>query len=84
MGELESQFAALVSLTERRQQVLEDSLSFYQLIQDLEEEGQWCDEKLTVCQAAITAKDLRALNSLQQKHKAVEDELERRHARWGK
>ena len=28
--------------------VLEDSLSFYQLIQDLEEEGQWCNKKLLV------------------------------------
>ena len=48
-------------------------------MQDFEEEGQWCDEKLAVCSATITAKDLRALTSLQQKHKALEDEMVRRH-----
>ena len=77
--------------------MLEDSLSFYQLIQvleltsaiimqvyvitflqDFEEEGQWCDEKLAMCSASITAKDLRALSSLPQKHKALEDEMVRR------
>ena len=33
MEELENQFKALLSLTKKRQVVLEDSLSFYQLIQ---------------------------------------------------
>ena len=33
IGELEDQFKSLVSLTKKRQVVLEDSLSFYQLIQ---------------------------------------------------
>ena len=51
-------------------------------MQDFEEEGQWCDEKLAVCSASITAKDLRALTSLQQKHKALEDEMVRRHNRF--
>ena len=79
---------------------MEDSLSFFQLmqvwdlstsndngsltyeyLQDLEEEGQWCDERLAVCQASITAKDLRGLTSLQQRHKAGEDEMGRRHNR---
>ena len=84
MGELEDQFKYLLSLTKKRQVVLEDSLSFYQLIQVwknyfhysikntflcffqvFEEEGQWYDKKLAVCSATITAKDLRALISLQ-------------------
>jgi hypothetical protein len=48
-------------------------------LQDFEEEeGQWCDEKLAMCSASITAKDLRALSSLPQKHKALEDEMVRR------
>ena len=33
MGELEDQFKSLLSLTKERQVVLEDSISFYQLIQ---------------------------------------------------
>jgi len=82
MDVLEDQFKSLLNLTKKRQIVLEDSLSFYQLIQDFEEEGQWCDEKLAVCSASITAKDLRALTSLQQKHKALEDEMVRRHNRF--
>ena len=76
MEELENQFKTLLSLTKKRQAVLEDSLSFYQLIQDFEEEGQWADEKLAVCSSSITAKDLRALTSLQTKHKALEDEMD--------
>ena len=51
---------------------------FY-FLQDFEDEGQWCDEKLAACSATITAKDLRALTSLQQKHKALEDEMARIH-----
>ena len=47
------------------------------MIQDFEEEGQWCNEKLAISTASITAKDVRALTSLQQKHKAVEDEMTR-------
>ena len=100
MAELEDHFKALLSLVKKRQTLLEDSLSFFQLmqvwdlstsndhgsltyeyLQDLEEEGQWCDERLAVCQASITAKDLRGLTSLQQRHKAGEDEMGRRHNR---
>ena len=33
MGELEDQFKSLLSLTKKRHVVLEDSISFYQLIQ---------------------------------------------------
>ena len=82
LGDLEAQFESLLSLTKQRQAALEDSLSFFQLLQDFEEEGQWCDEKLAISTASITAKDVRALNSLQQKHKAMEDELARRQSRF--
>ena len=51
-------------------------------MQDFEEDGQWRDEKLAVCSANVTAKDLRALTSLQQKHKALEDEMARIHNRF--
>ena len=82
LSDLESQFSSLLSLTKQRQAALEDSHSFFQLIQDFEEEGQWCDEKLAISTASITAKDVRALTSLQQKHKALEDEMTRRHSRF--
>ena len=82
MAELEDLFKSLLSLVQKRQALLEDSLSFFQLMQDLEEEGQWCDERLAVCQASVTAKDLRALTSLQQRHKAGEEEMIRRFKRF--
>jgi hypothetical protein len=39
-------------------------------------------KNLTLMKFLIQAKDLRALTSLQQKHKALEDEMMRRHARF--
>ena len=71
-----------IYLSRARQVYLEDCQSFYQLVQDLEEEGQWVTEKLNICTASIQAKDLRALTSLQQKHKALVDEMTRRHTRF--
>ena len=44
----------------KRQGYLEDCHAFYQLVQDLEEEGQWVDEKLSVCTATIQAKGKQA------------------------
>ena len=38
--------------------------------------------KLAICSATITAKNLRAMTSLQQKHKALDDEMVRRHNRF--
>ena len=51
-------------------------------MQDFEEEGQWCDKKQAICSANITDMDLRAMTSLQQKHKALEDEMVWRHQRF--
>ena len=51
-------------------------------MQDFEEEGLWCDEEFAVCSATITAKDLRALTSLQQKPKALENEMVRSYNRF--
>lgn len=79
---LETLFAELLEMCRARQVYLEDCQSFYQLVQDLEEEGQWVTEKLNICTASIQAKDLRALTSLQQKHKALVDEMTRRHTRF--
>ncbi|XP_046630760.1 spectrin beta chain, non-erythrocytic 1-like isoform X4 [Daphnia pulicaria] len=60
---------------------LEDAKALFQLWEDHEEEEAWLVEKKRICQTGIVAKDLRALISLQQKHKALEDELK---ARWNK
>ena len=54
----------------------------FPLLQDFEEEGEWCDKKLTVCTAIIWTKDPRILTSLQKKHKALEDEMVGRHNKF--
>lgn len=48
---------------------LEDARNFSQFIQDHEDEEAWIIEKQLICKAGIFAKDLRAVLSLQQKHK---------------
>nr|CAI5856342.1 unnamed protein product [Callosobruchus analis] len=53
------------------------SLAYAQL-KDQEDEEAWLVEKQRICQAGITAKDLRGVLSLQQKHKALLDEIKAR------
>jgi hypothetical protein len=48
---------------------LEDAHNFFQFLQDHEEEESWLVEKQQICKAGISAKDVRAVLSLQQKHK---------------
>jgi Spectrin repeat len=48
---------------------LEDAKFLFQLWADIEEEEAWLVEKQRICQTGISAKDLRAVLSLQQKHK---------------
>jgi hypothetical protein len=50
---------------------LEDAKALFQLWEDHEEEEAWLVEKKRICQTGIVAKDLRALISLQQKHKVL-------------
>jgi len=58
LAELEAMFAALLEMCRRRQALLEDSLAFYQLVQDLQEEAQWLDEKTAICAAPIQVGEL--------------------------
>lgn len=56
------------SSKERRAR-LEDARNYYQFVQDHEDDESWLIEKQRICKAGISAKDLRAVLSLQQKHK---------------
>lgn len=58
-----------------RRSKLEEARDFYHFLEDHENEEGWLIDKQRICKAAITAKDLRAVISLQQKHKALEDEM---------
>lgn len=62
----------------RRKMLLEEARNFYQFLQDQEDEEAWLIEKQRICQAGITAKDLRGVVSLQQKHKVLVDEVKAR------
>lgn len=58
--------------------MLEEGRNFYQFLQDQEDEEAWLIEKQRICQAGITAKDLRGVLSLHQKHKVLMDEIKAR------
>lgn len=64
--------------SKERKARLEDARNFFQFLQDHEDEESWLVERQRICRAGILAKDLRALISLQQKHKALEDEAKTR------
>jgi hypothetical protein len=61
--------SSLVESSKARRARLEDARNFFQFLQDHEEEESWLVEKQRICKAGISAKDLRAVLSLQQKHK---------------
>lgn len=72
---LEKMYDELQKQAARRRAKLEEARDFYHFIEDHENEEGWLIDKQRICKAAITAKDLRAVLSLQQKHKALEDEI---------
>lgn len=60
---------SLVESSKGRRIRLEDARNFFQFLQDHEEEESWLVEKQRICKAGLSAKDLRAVLRLQQKHK---------------
>lgn len=54
---------------------LEEARNFYLFLEDYDNEEGWLVDKQRICKTGISAKDLRAVMSLQQKHKALEDEI---------
>jgi spectrin beta len=68
----------LKAASANRKVLLEEARNFYQFLQDQEDEEGWLIEKQRICQAGITAKDLRGVLSLQQKHKVLVDEIKAR------
>lgn len=74
----------LVAAAKERKARLEEARNLYQFIEDHEEEESWITERQRICQAAITAKDLRAVVSLQQKHTALQHEMRARERHTGR
>lgn len=59
----------------QRRNRLEEARNFYLFLEDYDNEEGWLVEKQRICKTGISAKDLRAVVSLQQKHKALQDEI---------
>ncbi|KAJ8972183.1 hypothetical protein NQ314_000313 [Rhamnusium bicolor] len=78
LNELSEAYAQLKEESAKRKAILEEARNFYQFLQDQEDEEAWLIEKQRICQAGITAKDLRGVLSLQQKHKVLVDEIKAR------
>lgn len=62
-------------LSTARRDKLDEARNFYGFIENYENEESWVIDKQRICKAIIPAKDLRAVVSFQQKHKALEDEI---------
>lgn len=65
----------MLKLCAKRRACLEEARNFYHFMEDYDNEEGWLVDKQRICKTGITAKDLRAVLSLQQKHKALEDEI---------
>lgn len=75
LEQLNTAYNKLVESSKERRARLEDARNYFQFVQDHEDEESWLVEKQRICKAGISAKDLRAVLSLQQKHKALIDEM---------
>ncbi|XP_023176009.2 spectrin beta chain, non-erythrocytic 1 isoform X1 [Drosophila hydei] len=78
LGQLEEAYAELLKLSAQRRARLEEARNFHHFMEDYDNEESWLVDKQRICKTGITAKDLRAVLSLQQKHKALEDEIKSR------
>lgn len=75
MDELNKNYDALKELAKERRDKLDEARNFYSFIENYENEEAWVVDKQRICKAIVPAKDLRAVISFQQKHKALEDEM---------
>uniref|UniRef100_A0A0P4WIP7 Uncharacterized protein n=1 Tax=Scylla olivacea TaxID=85551 RepID=A0A0P4WIP7_SCYOL len=75
LQELNQGQRALLKKAAERRLKLEEARDLFQFEVDMEEEEAWVIEKQRICLAGVIAKDIGAVISLQQKHKALEDEM---------
>ncbi|XP_043484059.1 spectrin alpha chain [Leptopilina heterotoma] len=75
LNHLNHVYQGLTENSKERKTRLEDARNFFHFLQDHEDEESWLIEKQRICKAGISAKDLRAVISLQQKHKVLQDEM---------
>ncbi|KAL3276987.1 hypothetical protein HHI36_012347 [Cryptolaemus montrouzieri] len=75
---LHEAYKELQEVNSHRKAILDEARNFYQFLQDIGDAEAWLIEKQRICQAGITAKDLRGVLALQQKHKVLIDEIKAR------
>lgn len=75
LDELNAAYEKLLKQCAQRRNRLEEARNFYLFLEDYDNEEGWLVDKQRICKTGITAKDLRAVLSLQQKHKALDDEI---------
>ncbi|XP_042194068.1 spectrin beta chain, non-erythrocytic 5 [Callorhinchus milii] len=68
-------YNALGKPMERRRQMLEASLQLFEFLQHLEDERAWVQERLLRASNRDCGQSLTAIQSLQKKHQALEDEI---------
>ncbi|CAG0913206.1 unnamed protein product [Notodromas monacha] len=78
LQKLNDEYANVLAVKDKRRALLEEARNFFSFLQNHEDEEAWIIEKQRICQAALIAKDLRAVMMMQQKHKALEDEVRAR------
>nr|XP_040577591.1 spectrin beta chain, non-erythrocytic 1-like [Lepeophtheirus salmonis] len=70
-------YDALLEESKNKRKELEDYQVLYQMNNDLEEVRQWLNDKIALNSSPVIAKDLRALQLLQEKNKMFQNELSR-------
>ncbi|KMY97349.1 spectrin beta chain, non-erythrocytic 5 isoform X6 [Drosophila simulans] len=83
LADLEEAYSELLRRSAARRARLEEARNFHHFMEDYDNEESWLVDKQRICKTGITAKDLRAVLSLQQKHKALEDEIKSRKPKSG-
>ncbi|XP_046688428.1 LOW QUALITY PROTEIN: spectrin beta chain-like [Homalodisca vitripennis] len=84
LQQLNTAYTKLVESSKERRARLEEARKYFQFVQDHEDEEGWLVEKQRICKTGISAKDLRAVVSLQQKHKVLVDEMKVRRPKCDK
>ena len=72
---LSNEYKRLKELAKIKRVKLEETRSYYQFVQDVEEEEATLYERQRICQAILPSKDLLGVISLQQKHSVLETEI---------
>ena len=75
LEDLTKEYDRVNNMSNNRKKDLEFAIKYYQFLQGMEEEERWVQEKIDICGATTTGKDLSAALILLKKHEALEGEM---------